>query len=358
VKVLFISTISNTFNSFLTLHAGVFSQLGYEVYLACNEIVKVELKHLSRKENFFNLPFSRNPFAFSNLLATKKLKKIFNDHNFDLIYCHTPNASFFSRLALPFRKTKFIYFIHGFHFHKKSSILSWLIYFPLEYVLSFFTFAAITINKEDFLIASKLFRYKKVFELKGVGLDLTKFTKANNYLLNSLCSVGELNNNKNHIAVLKAIIKYPELQKYPYLIAGNGPLMNRYKKIILKHNLKNIYLVGFQKDINTFLNRCSLLIHPSKREGLSISPLEAMAKSIPVISSNIRGLNDYIINNHSGFHINTNLSSIKKGILSIINNKDLYDKLSKNSEFTSMSYSNDLVLPDLKEIIIEIGDSK
>jgi glycosyltransferase involved in cell wall biosynthesis len=358
MKVLFITTISNTFNSFLTSHASVFRQLGYEVYLGCNEILKVETEHLSNKENFFNLSFSRNPFALSNFLATKKLIKIFNCHKFDIIYTHTPTASFFSRLGLFFKKTKFVYFIHGFHFHKKSSILSWLLYFPLEFILSFFTYAAITINKEDFYIAGRIFKYKKVFNLNGVGIELTKFSPVNNYLLNTICSVGELNNNKNHIAVIKTFFKFPELQKFTYLIAGSGPLMNVYKKIIIKYNLNNIFLLGYQKDINNFLNGCSILIHPSKREGLSVSPIEAMAKSIPVISTNIRGLNDYIVNNHTGLLVNKNPLSIKQAILKVFSNKDFYNYLSEKSVFTSMSYSNDLVLPNLKKIIIEVGKAK
>jgi glycosyltransferase involved in cell wall biosynthesis len=358
LKVLFITTISSTFNAFLTSHAKLFKKLGYEVYLACNNTGGViNYEFLSSQKHFYNLPFSRNPLSLKNLVAMKQLNSIFNYHKFNLIYTHTPNASFYSRIALLFKKTRFLYFVHGFHFHKKSTIFSWLIFFPLELVMSIFTYAVITINREDFLIASKFFFYRKVFHLNGVGLDINEFNKVDNFTFNTICSVGELNSNKNHITIIKTFIKYPELKKYKYFIAGQGKYYDTFNSLIKKYKLKNIQLYGFQSNIDTFLNQCTLLIHPSKREGLSVAPLEAMAKGIPIITSNIRGLNDYNDNMKTGLYLTKSLKSIKDSIEKIFSNKDLYYYLSYNSRNKANLYSVNNVILKLEKIIISIRSS-
>ncbi len=359
MKILFITTISSTFNAFLIPHAKLLKKLGHQVYLASNKVGELEIEALSSPSNFFNVPLSRNTLSPRNFQSIKILRSIDKVHNFDLVYTHTPNASFYARLAFIFRKIKVLYFVHGYHFHKNSSFLPWMLYFPIEYIFSYFTTYAITINNEDYNIALKWFHYKKVFRLNGVGIDLKRFTKVNNYHLNTICSIGELNKNKNHLSVIKSFIKFPELRKIHYFIAGNGPLKNRYKKLIIKHNLKNIHLEGYQKNIDLFLNQCSILIHPSKREGLPIAPLEAMAKGIPVIASNIRGPNEYI-NNLTGIYISKNNpeESIQKSIEELLLNNNYYNYLSLNSVIKSNEFSLDSVLNELEKIFDYIVSTK
>ena len=41
-------------------------------------------------------------------------------------------------------------------------------------------------------------------------------------------------------------------------------------------------------------------IHPSIREGLGIAPLEAMTAGLPLISTKVNGMKDYVVNNKTG----------------------------------------------------------
>jgi glycosyltransferase involved in cell wall biosynthesis len=166
-------------------------------------------------------------------------------------------------------------------------------------------------------------KYKKTFFLNGIGFSENKISTEKRILndvpMINLCSVGELNHNKNHFFVVKVLKKY-NLDFIKYRIAGEGPLKSKLSKYILKHNLHNVELLGRVINMQSFYQECDLLVHPSHREGLAISPLEAMANGIPVIATNIRGLNDYV-NNLNGYIIEKNdvLSFVK--ILKTIHKK-------------------------------------
>ena len=55
---------------------------------------------------------------------------------------------------------KIIYQAHGFHFYKGAPLLNWLVYYPIERLLSHWTDIIITINQEDYKIA-QTFKLKK-----------------------------------------------------------------------------------------------------------------------------------------------------------------------------------------------------
>lgn len=72
--------------------------------------------------------------------------------------------------------TKIIYTAHGFHFFKGAALKNWLLYYPMERLLSSFTDAVVTINDEDFKRAKKLnLAHGNIFHIDGVGVNLERF---------------------------------------------------------------------------------------------------------------------------------------------------------------------------------------
>ena len=62
-----------------------------------------------------------------------------------------------------------------------------------------------------------------------------------------------------------------------------------------------IYYHGFQEDVKSFINRCHCFILPSWHEGMSNANLECAAMGRPLITSNICGCKEAVIENKSGF---------------------------------------------------------
>jgi len=355
-KVLFTATVDGHILHFHVPYLKWFKEQGYEVHVASNgdtDIPFVDVK--------YNVPFERSPYKLANLKAYKQLKKIINENNYKLIHCHTPVGSVLTRLAAKkVRKngTKVIYTAHGFHFFKGAPIKNWLLYYPVELWMARYTDVIITINKEDFERAKKSFKVARVEYIPGIGIDTEKFRKK---IVNRqvkrieigvpenafvILSIGELNDNKNHETIIKALSKLNNTNVH-YVICGKGPLENHLKNLAEKLCIKKqVHLLGYRHDIAEICKVADVFAFPSKREGLGIAALEAMASGLPIVTSNIHGILDYSINGKTGYTCTpTDVAGFAKAINYLINNKELRIKMGRyNSEFVRMFDINETMI--------------
>lgn len=77
-----------------------------------------------------------------------------------------------------------------------------------------------------------------------------------------------------------------------------NPINKESKKYILEN--PNIIYTKFQEDIRSFLSISDLFVLPSYREGLPNSLIEAGSYGIPLLSTDINGCNEVIINGKNG----------------------------------------------------------
>lgn len=310
-KALFVATVGRFFG-FERNDIKILRSLGYEVHIAAN------LK-LSEHDDFqadgilrHHIDFARVPWSKTNLNAYKQLKALFRENRFDLVHCHTPMGGILGRLAAKkYRKTgtKVFYTAHGFHFFKGAPLMNWLLYYPAEWLFAHWTDILITINQEDFARAQKHMHAKQVVYVPGVGVDLRKFSPVasengsraeirkslgmgeNDKLV---LSVGELNANKNHASVIRAIADAGD-QRIHYAIAGEGE--KRDSLLSLSEGLgiaDRVHLLGFRSDMAELYKAADLYVHPSLREGLPVALMEALASGAAVICSNVRGNADLV----------------------------------------------------------------
>lgn len=300
MRLLYITTIGGTMTFFKAIIKELIDE-GHIVDIATNENSSM-VPDCYRKWGckVFSISTSRSPFSLGNIKAINEIRKIAK--SYDIVHCHTPLAGMATRLAcIPLRKngTKVIYTAHGFHFYTGAPLKNWLIYYPVEWVCSHWTDVLITINKEDFERAKKHMHAKRVEYVPGVGIDISKYK---NTIVNMqekrqeigvpldafmVLSVGELNENKNHISVIKAI-KGIANNNIHYVIVGTGNL-----KSLLDIN-DNVHLLGRREDCNELYKVCDLYIHPSYREGLPVALMEAIASGARCIASKVRGCEDLL----------------------------------------------------------------
>ena len=348
-KAIILTTVPSTIEQFNMENIKWLKELGYKVEVASNFNVTgnidnnrfdeflTELEQLDVKVN--NISFSRKLFSFDNIRAYKQLKKLFKGQNYQLLHCHTPICGAITRLvARKKRKTglKVIYTAHGFHFYKGAPLINWLIYYPVEKVCAKWTDCLITINKEDYNLAKRKLKAKKVELVNGIGVDKSKFDfimsdsekeKIKNELKLKkddfvLIQVGELNKNKNQIMTIEAMKKIVKTNKnVKLLLVGKGNLKDYYEEKIKEYNLeKNIFLLGYRKDIPKLLKISDCLISTSKREGLPVNLIEAAMSGLPIIATNCRGNREIA---KQTININ-NIDELYKNIIKYINNKDDY----------------------------------
>lgn len=296
--------------------------MGNIVDIACNykeSSVPEYYKELGCQ--IFYLPCSRVPFNRGNFNAIRKIRRLAEKKRYDIVHCHTPVAAFCTRIAymnIHRYGTKVFYTAHGFHFYTGAPLKNWLIYYPVEWLCSWWTDVLITINQEDYERAKMHLHAKRTEYVPGVGIELDRF---NNVDCNKkrirtefglkdtdimLLSVGELNENKNHIMVVETLgmIKkeYPDtFEKLYYFVAGDGENKLVIEKFAKKMEIKeHVKLLGVVHNIPEFLSIANIFLLPSKREGLNVSVMEAMASGLPCIVSDIRGNRDLIHNGAGG----------------------------------------------------------
>lgn len=314
MRFLYVTTIGLTMIFFKDLVKKLVDD-GNTVDIACNESeYKVDEFYRELGCNVYQINCSRSPFSKGNLEAIKELKKIISDNKYGIVHCHTPVAGACTRIACKgFRKNglKVFYTAHGFHFYKGAPLINWLIYYPIEKYCSKFTDILITINHEDESLAKKRMKAKKVEYVPGVGIDVDKFANAvvdraekrhelgipEDAIL--ILSVGELNKNKNHQIVIRALAELNDKNVH-YMIAGEGFLYDHLIDLAKKLNVSDqVHLLGYQDDVAQLYKSADIYILPSKREGLNVSLMEAKSAGLSLICGNIRGNIDIANPKHS-----------------------------------------------------------
>lgn len=315
MKILYVTTISLTINSFFKPHIEMLIREGHQVDIACNcrEMEPDEL-YSELGCNVHQIDFSRSPLSLANVRAYRQLKRAVADGGYDIVHCHTPNASVITRLVCRRLRRKnnlkVFYTAHGFHFYKGSPKINWMVYYPIEKFCSRFTDKLITINQEDYALAKAKFKAGAVYYVPGVGIDLSKFegitvdksAKRSEIGVPEdatlLFSVGELNENKNHQLVIRAMARL-NMPKLHYAIAGVGDQRDALLALAKELGVdQQVHLLGYRRDIAELNHIADIFCFPSYREGLSVSLMETMAMGLPCMVSRIRGNTDLV--DHEG----------------------------------------------------------
>lgn len=107
---------------------------------------------------------------------------------------------------------------------------------------------------------------------------------------------------KDHVTLLKASANvFNAIPSAKLVIIGDGPLKNYLKLQAERLNIdNNIVFLGKRRDVSEILSILDLFVLSSKHEGTSLSILEAMAHSLPVIATRVGGNPALIDDNHTG----------------------------------------------------------
>ncbi len=359
------TTVSVTMG-FFPEHIKLLQMAGHTVELGCNLDSPLPEQVEALGCEVYHIPFSRSPFSRENLTAYRELKNLLRENHYDIVHTHTPNASALVRLACrKLRRTglRVFYTAHGFHFYTGAPLKNWLIYYPVERLLSRWTDVLITINSEDFERAKKSFCARTVRYIPGVGMDTEHFGDAE-YKKGQrrseagipedalfLLSVGELNENKNHETVIRALAECPSKNVY-YAVCGTGSqgdaLLSLARELEVEDRVK---LLGTRWDIAQWMADADIYLFPSYREGLSVSLMEAMTLGLPVLCSDIRGNRDLIKAEQGGLMCRPDdVQGFAEHIQRLKDAPELREMMGAYNKVAVQMFSREKVLKELREI--------
>lgn len=377
-RVLMVATVPSMIGQFNMNNIQILQELGYTVDVAADftdtsvwpaERVQKFKDQMEKMEiECIQLDFSRSPLKLNrHCQSYKETVRLIRERKYSFIHTHTPIASAIVRQAAHKTGTKVIYTAHGFHFYDGAPLKNWLVFYPIEKHFSKYTDVLITINKEDYNRASEKFHAKKTVKIPGVGVDTEKFAvclvdkgakraelgvKDDDFLL---LSVGELSERKNQKVVIEALHRMKEAEtigNIVYLAVGKGDQEEEFRGLIREYELQDhIKLLGFRTDIDELCETVDCFVHPSIRDGLGITPLEAMAAGLPLISAAVNGIKDYTEDGVSGCCIDsTNVDSMVAAITRMRNDGTFRESCALNNFKTAKTFD----IRNTNEIMSEV----
>lgn len=150
-----------------------------------------------------------------------------------------------------------------------------------------------------------------------------------------------------HMDVVGALYKTVDSQMY----------YDSLLEYIIKNKLTDLVSLHYNiKDMSPFYSEADVLIHPTHSEGLPRVIMEAMAHSVPVISNSVGGVNDFIIDRHTGILTDYNdVDDYVNSIMLIKNDKVIRKSIVDNAyNMIKTSFNHDVQINKLKHILNKI----
>lgn len=264
----------------------------------------------------------RNPNPASDRKAYLKIKAIIEEFKPDIVHTHASKAGVLGRKAAISCGVKtIVHTYHGHVFHSYFGKFKTFLIKSLEKNLAKKSTGIVAIShlqKEELVKKFRICAAHKV-NVIPLGFDLSSFLQdnpakrakvRNEYNIEAgdvaIAIVGRLAPIKNHSFFLKVIEQLLEkgVLNIKVFIVGDGSERKLIEKMSNSLNDKYgqiIILTSWVFDIATFNKGMDIVCLTSDNEGTPVSLIEAQASGLPVISTDVGGVRDIVLDGESGF---------------------------------------------------------
>ncbi|MHA1381522.1 MAG: glycosyltransferase family 4 protein [Candidatus Helarchaeota archaeon] len=301
--------------------------------------------------SFIPVPLNRtgfNPFKDINLLI--KYYKIIKKENIDIVHSYTIKPNIYGSIAARLSGIKKIYpTLNGIGYAftgygMKANVARF--FASLLYRIAFRSCEKIFFhNKDDInlMVDRHLAKRDKCVLTFGSGIDLDyyrveKMPDSISFILIS------------RLLIAKGILEYIQAaqkvkQKYPDIIfkllgpTDPNPTGTKLKDIqsYIDDNIVEYY--GENTDVRPFLKGSSVFVLPSYREGLPHTVLEAMAIGRAIITTDVPGCRETVINGENGFLVKPKcVGDLVDKMIWMIENPEKVKEMGKKSAYMAKKY--------------------
>lgn len=331
-----------------------FIEDGYETILIGGLPEKHESDSLHILEEYGVTPvlmeeMQRIPNFKSDRKAYLKIKQIIQEYKPDIVHTHASKAGALGRKAAFACKVPIV--VHTFHGHVFHSYFGKFKTFIFKYIerrlakKSTGIIAISEIQKNELSRIHKICSADKI-KVIPLGFDLEKFNKKakternsvrNSYKIQdnevAIAIIGRLTAIKNHaffFDVVEGILSKGNLN-VKFFVVGDGDLkefvVSKANDINKKFGEK-VVLTSWIKDIATFNAGMDIICLTSDNEGTPVSLIEAQASEVAVITTNVGGVKDVILDKETGFVIEKgNLKEYTEKLGYLIENDEIRKKM-------------------------------
>jgi N-acetyl-alpha-D-glucosaminyl L-malate synthase BshA len=242
------------------------------------------------------------------------------------------------------------------------------------------TAVSFSINKSDVVTSVsqslkddtyKLFNIKKDIHVIPNFIELDKIR--NESLISCQRSVMANKEERivTHISNFRKVKRIPDIIKIFYkiqqqipaklMMVGDGPEKAKAEQLCIELGIQNkVIFFGNSHEIDQILSFSDLFLLPSETESFGLAALEAMAWSVPVISSNSGGLPEVNFDGVSGYLSNVgDVDSMAENAIKILSDNKTLTKFKENALDIAKQFDIKNILPLYENLYLKaIQDSK
>lgn len=359
--------MDNNFETLLISGVPNEDELEYNDFVTKYNIKYKQIEYLERE-----ISLSKDYKAFKEI---RKIVKEFKPH---IIHTHAAKAGLVGRLVAIYSRTPIIlHTFHGHVFHNYFGKLKTTFYILLERFLAKCSTGIITISalqKKELVNVYKIAPANKTF-LIPLGLDLDafyhnqeikrkvfreKFQIKDNEIVIGI--VGRLVPIKNHALFINAIneVFKNTTKKIRVLIIGDGDerqnIVEQLKLLSISYNYfpeneipQIVTLTSWLTKMDEVFAGLDIVALTSLNEGTPVSLIEAQAACKPIVTTNVGGVSDIVLENDTAFITPTeDVKEFAKALLLLTENDELRNAMGKNgynqvkTKFDKLRLVNDM----------------
>lgn len=332
--------------------------------------------------------------AHNDLSAYRRISKIIKDFKPDIVHTHASKAGTVGRLAAIRNKVPVI--VHTFHghvFHSYFSNSQTKFFVNIERGLAQRTSRIIAISqkqKEELCDTYQIAPENK-FSIIPLGFDLQRFTEdkesrrttfRRQYNIDddevAIGIVGRLAAVKNHKLFINAIAvaKQFSRSKIRAFIIGDGELKDDLKKQCADCGLSctepsgnivekaDVTFTSWIRNVETAYPGLDIVAMTSLNEGTPVSLIEAQAANVPIISTNVGGIENVVIEGDTAvLALNDNVDDFVVKLLPMLNDAGMRQRMSANGwTYVKDKFHYTRLISDMdnlyRELLADVGKGK
>ncbi len=329
-----------------------------------------------------------NPFVVSKMKrsihpvndgqAYLEVKALIEKFKPDIVHTHAAKAGIIGRMAADACNVPIV--LHTFHGHVFHSYFSkWQTesFIMLERYLAKKSTGIIAISpiqKDELANTYNICQEDKI-KVIPLGLDLDKFRtnqdakrqefRARYQIADDDLTIGIIGRIvpvKNHTLFVEAAAKVlaQTSKKVKFIVIGDGDMRKDMEEEFRRHNIDYSYYpqenrlatatcLSWQLNMDEVLAAMDIVALTSHNEGTPLSLIEAQAAGRPIVSTNIGGVADVVLDGKTGFLVEAgNAEMFAAGLLKLINDEDMRSRFGADGKvFAHSNFSYHRLVADM-----------
>jgi glycosyltransferase involved in cell wall biosynthesis len=332
----------------------------------------------------------RSIHPFKDYNTYRKLRKIINEFQPDIVHTHAAKPGAVGRMAAAIAKVPVIvHTYHGHVFHSYFGKVKTNVFLNIEKWMAKYSDALVAISAEQKRELSEQFKIAKPekFKIVPLGFDLGKFSEdvegkrkvfRKEFQLQdheiAIGIIGRLVPVKNHNLFLEGIayVLKNSSQSVKAFIIGDGDtrqsLESKANELGIPFTTagdafdsqKPLIFTSWRTDIDVINAGLDIICLTSLNEGTPVSLIEAQASGTPIVSTKVGGIKDIVIEGETALLSNINdTTGFCKNLLQLVEYPELREGMSnKGIKWVNERYSVQRLAIDFRSLYYQLLEQR